>query len=204
MKLAFIHPMRSGGAYVMSQLAAAGLQRHCSWFNGMNRDWLRKELIHISYENSGIAHNHLINWSPDLVKIFQNQNWVTFTVARDPIDQLMSLYHFIKEPTISIDEFIEKQLAGEIVEGLNYFEWCMPTWVNTIDIVIPWKEDLYESLIYYLGLPNNIPRRPHENGRPRKHEPSAKTKRLVEKSFAQERYIQALTVCRTRKITKIW
>ena len=103
-KLAFIHFGKCAGVYVQHYLRRTvmpDIKHYNSWWDfgannkrNLERDWTKEELLEIAIADTetGLAHNHQINWCKETVKSFNDNGWLTFMFIRDPRNILCSLY----------------------------------------------------------------------------------------------------------------
>lgn len=196
-KLAIIHPMRSGGTWLREQLAAStGLPLLCSWRAGLNRDWLRGELLDKLRAPRGIVHNHLVNWDRELAAIARERGWLTVMVARDPVSQCRSLYGFLRDfflcDGVSIDEFFRAQARGEFC-WIDHHHWAVPEWWREVDVIVPYAEPplLYAELLGRIGLPPGKALEPRNQGGAHV-EPRAEAQQEMVRSPFYARYLAAL------------
>lgn len=144
--------MRTGGTYTVEQLSQEDqlqLQLHCPWNKGLGRDWNRAEIISLARKESGLIHNHVINWDEELVSFCKNFGWSFFTIIRDPCEQLLSLWYFLGKPG-SLNNFIDSQLNGELTisgeDTIDYHSWAIPYWWKSINHIIHYPKN--ESSLY--------------------------------------------------------
>lgn len=198
MKFAFVHIMRTSGAYAVNQCAAAGLQLHCPWAKGLRRDWNRAELFSLAEEQSGLIHNHVLNWDSETLAAVKAAGWRTFTIVRDPCEQLPSLWSFIGAPG-SFDDFIHTQLAGRptIVSNddpakrhhTSWRNWSVPWWWPLIDTIVPYKTEMFRPLMNSLGLVTKEVK--HENSSQSKPILTPELADAIKRSSYYQTYLEA-------------
>lgn len=166
MKYAFVHAMRTGGTYLVRKICESldydTNRIGCGWFHKCNRDLSRSELfsyarknppsiipiktitvMDYTFEPSFLIHAHIVAWDEEMVDWYQKHDWIVFTIVRNERDQLTSLYKFINDDSITLDEFITRQVNGEEFHQIDYHHWKLPTWISKIER-IPYKYDYTE------------------------------------------------------------
>jgi len=193
MKLAFVHLMRTGGSYVMSQCAAAGLRLWCGWACGYGRDWNRAELFSLMRRPDGVIHNHIANWDAETIEAAKGAGWRTFAILRNPCTQLPSLWNFIGRPA-TLDEFVREQLAGDLTvcgqHALDYRSWAVPWWWIKLDVLLRQDGDLDAALSTQLGI--EAPSQCRQNVSLDRQTPSNETLREIRLSCHYRLYQEAL------------
>jgi hypothetical protein len=149
-KLAFIHIVRTGGTSILGMFSASPkYDVFDSWAQYLKRDWTSKEIIEFvknDYKRNVLIHNHVVSWTHDQIEKLRLHKWHTFTIVRNPIHQLMSIYNRFINTEITLESFIEKQINGEYCEGWNYQHWAIPSYWQEIDTIIMYQPSLVEKL----------------------------------------------------------
>ena len=197
MKLAFVHLMRTGGSYAVGQLHACGLTPICAWSQGLSRDWTRGELLELlQTEQAGVIHNHSVGWDREAIAFAREHGWSIFAIARDPVDQLASLYHFWYGPgkaePVGVDEFIRRQLDRSHADCRTRV-WEIPAWHGLVDRWIAYRPRLYGALQQAFGLEG--PEIGPIDGASRLETPSAEAAAAMRKSEFYARYLEVLSRC---------
>lgn len=192
MKLAFVHAMRTGGSYALSLLSAAGVPLVCPFIRGKDRDWNRQEIIQLAMsEAAGCLHSHQVAWDEEAAAWVKSCGWRTFTILRDPCEQITSLWHFCGCQG-ALDQFAIDLIDHRPTLGLTHHFWELPAWWREIDVLVPYRDDLRGELVKRLGIDAATPEPGRINGRERKASLSAKTAAIIERSAAYDRYATAL------------
>ena len=164
-KYAFVHLIRSGGVFTNNTFEASGLTVCNSW-RRMNRDWTSEEVAEHcgNYKNNVMIHNHAIGWNESLVEFAKSKGFVSFSIIRNPIDQLISSYkRFDHYKHGTFREFVIRQLERENSIGrepvtntaLNYMYWEIPTYYKSIETLIKYDSDLSSKLNFIFGTKHN-------------------------------------------------
>ena len=164
-KIACIHLMRTAGTFVNAYLAKelSGTHRiRVSWFEGLRRDWTDQEIRTFADDDSRqYVHNHVASWTNELLEHLKSAGFFTFAFVRDVGDQLCSLFALAhkrgaKLGGLTLDAFIQRQLDGESVCGIDASHWAIPTWWETLDFIQPFSDESFENFITdQLALPWN-------------------------------------------------
>lgn len=158
--------MRTGGSHAISQLNLAGYKLIDSWRHPYKwgRDWTKEEALEIAsekHEEKVLFHNHLASWDLETIKAFKENGWTTFTIIRDPREQLCSLYHFQIKGVIyqaepkefpSLDDFINLQISKEESCYVDHSHWGLPSWWKSIDVIMPYEEEINPVLSVNFGI----------------------------------------------------
>jgi len=161
--------MRTSGVYTVSQLKCDGYELIDSWRAPylLNRDWTQEEAEEIcmaEHHTPVVFHNHIVNWNHNLLKKFKQNGWLTFSIVRDPREQLCSLYGFqlkksedIENP--SLDEFIKQQVTSQTSLNIDCEHWAVPEWWKEIDIILHHEEEMFPILQRYFDVQRPLKRR---------------------------------------------
>lgn len=174
-KIACVHLMRTAGTFINGYLAAELRPTHSirvSWFEGLERDWTASEMQAFAEQDQPqYVHNHLASWDEELVDTFKSAGFFMFAFTRDVGDQLCSLYSLaIKRKAnldgMTLDTFIQRQLNGEAVCGIDASHWAVPSWHTKLDFCAEFTPEMFRSMVEsHLGLPWNaeVAGRSHRN-----------------------------------------
>ena len=156
-KLAFVHIMKTAGSYVDRYLRERVLRRHRlrpwrnyaianSWDAGLDRDWSDPELrgFLTSRQRRLYVHNHVNNWSRELIADYRRAGFFTFAWVRHPGDAMCSFYRWrIKmdgEPAESLDQFIGHHIdVGR--------PWEIPERWEDLDFVAPFSTEAFRDFL---------------------------------------------------------
>lgn len=147
MKVAIVHLMRTGVGYVLEEIRLARIPLLSSWHQGLLRDWTRDEMfLHLSSQ-CGVLHNHVVGWDGELAEYAKTNGWTLLAVARDPCDQLLSLYRYLYDGNaeaghVELSEYIGAQLSGRMLWGTHHF-WAVPKWCRLIDEWYLYSSDMF-------------------------------------------------------------
>ena len=155
-KIAHVHLMRTAGTFVNAYLAKELRNTHdikVSWFDGLGRDWYPEELLGFLESGGPVyVHNHLAGWSRELVNRFNDAGFLTFAFVRNPGDQLCSLFGLIEQrnansSSLTLDEFILRQVRGEEIFGIDHHHWAIPSWWEEIGSVTEFNEEAFSGFV---------------------------------------------------------
>jgi len=103
-KIAHIHCVRSWGTHLRALFRdrinpALGLQNLVSWDLYLDREWTEEELLLLAEGilwgqhpgGCGFVHNHTFGWTERALDAFNENNWLTVALVRDPREVLVSL-----------------------------------------------------------------------------------------------------------------
>ncbi|MDE2098822.1 MAG: hypothetical protein KGL39_16335 [Patescibacteria group bacterium] len=195
MKIAFIHPMRTGGASLLDRARAAAIPIHCGWRHGLGRDWTRDELYAHAESSSGIAHAHVAAWDAEMLDIYHANGWTSLMTYREPLAQLMSLWRLsIKqgwiEPTTSLLEFVERHC--QLRHGLPTAEarvWCIPMWWRDVNHLVECNADML-SRVAAIGIVKADVLDHDDRFIETQHDVPPEVRAIVDRSFAADVYRQ--------------
>lgn len=154
LKLVFVHLMRTGGTWINSLFRRRFHSEHFhdSWSQHLGRDWTADELVDFSRAPGPCyVHNHIRNWTPELVRLFRRAGFTCFSFLRHPGDQLCSLFFWLQQvcpdSTISLNEFLKLQLAGESWQDVSQCDWSIPEFIDELDLVAEFSVKNVSALV---------------------------------------------------------
>lgn len=155
-KIAFVHLMRTAGTFLNGYLTRELRTTHrlrISWFAGLQRDWTAAEVQAIAAATEPtLLHNHVVSWTPNLLRQCRSSGFFIFMLIRHVGDQLCSLHRFACNRNedarrLSVDEFVSRQLDGETLWGLDHRHWAIPEWWHHADFVGPISAPSLQQLV---------------------------------------------------------
>ena len=190
-KLAFVHIVRTGGTAVMDMFHhSKQFTIYNSWSRNMRRDWTTEELtqwLNIKSHERCLLHNHVFSWSLPLVKMARRKKWFVFTVVRDPVDQLVSLYNkFIYKTGVEFEAFVKYQI-NKNEGGWDYRHWEIPEYWPELNMIIMYKSQLSTELDARFGV-KLLPI--YRNQSPRRIAPSKQVISIIENSEFYQRFLE--------------
>lgn len=146
--------MRTGGTWINSLFRNRFPQKHFhdSWSQQLERDWTSDEFAAFSRAPGPCyVHNHVRNWTPELVRHFRRAGFTCFSFLRHPGDQLCSLYFWLQqvcpESTIPLDEFLRIQLSGGSWQDVSHCDWTIPDFMCELDLVAEFSVKNVSTLV---------------------------------------------------------
>ena len=197
--------MRTGGTYLLRQFTLNDWDVFNSW-DTMKRDWTKAEAYAFVNKQQGLFHNHVVSWDYDTMVKFKRSDWSLFTIVRNPISQLTSLYNYLgNNPHISksgrglkmsLDEFDRSQVAGKPLLSehngkcvMHKQHWAIPDWHKKISIVIAYdKQNLRKNLSSRFAM--ECQDRLINNTNYMSSEMSEETKEIIRQDSCYEKYIE--------------